>query len=427
MAWSTALALAASLLGGCLRTDPQQPPQDAATSPGITQPASTADVRQQAVAQTDALLEARARAVRERDRAAFLATADLSRNRFAAKQRTLFTNLLALPIASFDYSTPARASEGDTGHGGESEAPSTLTISRQVVEAVQLRRTDRLPVINTLQMTFTRADGAWLVSDERPARTAAFGGVQSRPWGGETVHAVRRGSLLVVIDDAQRDRAGDLASLVERELAATAELLGVRARRTLLVDATSSGGSTRIGSKRTEALAVYFNVFGLGEGDAEPLLAGHRIKFHPRRVAELVADRVLVRHELTHYLTRAADAPVPKWASEGLANYVSYFPLRPSGLVLPAETYDRARSRTPALPGSETFGGVVDYVVAQAAVTYLIDEFGMKRFRRFLTDFDSADGVADEQARKVLRRRYDISRADLVRETWAEIDRFNRG
>ena len=346
------------------------------------------------------------------------------------QQRTLFANLSALPIASFDYRTPARGSAGELGAGGETVASSTLTISRQVAEAVQLRRTDRLPVINTLQMTFTRtgADRAWRVSDERPARgSAVFGGVQSRPWGGAALHAVRRGPLLVVIDEAQRELAEDLTTLVVRELGATAAVLGVGVRRTLLVDATSSGSSTRIGNRRTPALAVYFNVFSLDGSDAEPLLAGHRIKFHPRRVAELVDDRVLVRHELTHYLTRAADAPYPKWASEGLANYVSYYPLRPSALVLPAETYDRAQSRTPALPSSDSFGGVVDYAVAQAAVTYLIDEFGMKRFRRFLADFDADGGPADDQARKVLRRRYAISGADLVRETWVELDKFNRG
>jgi hypothetical protein len=435
--WSTSLALAAALLAGCLGGGPESPAPGSDTSPSAgapSAPASAADARQRALAETDLLLEARARAVRDRDRSAFLATSDLSRDRFVRKQRTLFANLKALPIASFDYRTAETEARADEGSGADGEPPDseTVTISREVIEAVELRRTDRLPVVNSLQVTFTRtgtgADGTWLVSNERPARgTAVFGGVQSRPWGGSAIHAVRRDALLVVIDDSLRDRADDLADLVANEVGATAELLGVRSRSRLLVDATSSGVSTRIGSKRTAALAVYFDVFGLAEGDAEPRLAGHRIKFHPRRVAELIADRVLVRHELTHYLTDAADAPVPKWASEGLANYVSYFPLRPSGLVLPAETYDRAQARSPALPSSDSFGGVVDYVVAQAAVTYLIDEFGMSRFGRFLADFESSAGPADDQVRRVLRRRYGISRTDLVRETWVEIDKFNRG
>jgi hypothetical protein len=435
IAWSTSLALSAALLAGCLSGEPESPTPGAEASPGSGLPsalAPAADPRQRALVETDLLLEARARAIRERDRSAFLATADLSRGRFARQQRTLFANLNALPIASFDYRTAEADPRADEGVEGEEDPadPEMATISREVIEAVQLRRTDRLPVVNTLQVTFNRTgtDGTWLVADERPARgTAVFGGVQSRPWGGPAIHAVRRGALLVVIEDSLRDEADDLADLVVSEVDATAELLGVRSRSRLLVDATSSGVSTRIGSKRTAALAVYFDVFGLAEGDGEPRLAGHRIKFHPRRVSELIADRVLVRHELTHYLTDAAEAPVPKWASEGLANYVSYFPLRPSGLVLPAETYDRARARTPSLPSSDSFGGVVDYVVAQAAVTYLIDEFGMPRFRRFLAGFESSAGPADDQVRGLLRQRYGISRADLLRETWVEIDKFNRG
>lgn len=437
VAWTTSLALASALLAGCLSGDPGTPPNGSANPPGSADPPASApqtDARQQALAETDLLLEARARAIRERDRSAFLATSDLSQARFAKKQRTLFANLGALPIASFDYRTAEAESSSGGGSEAEAEQPEsgTSTISREVVEAVELRRTDRLPVINTLQMTFTRtgtgADRTWLVSDERPARgTAVFGGVQSRPWGGGAVQVFRRGALLVVIDEPLSDRADALADLVVSELGDTAGLLGVRSRSRLLVDATSSGVSTRIGSKRTAALAVYFNVFGLDEGDGEPRLAGHRIKFHPRRVAELIADRVLVRHEITHYLTDATETPAPKWASEGLANYVSYFPLRPSGLVLPAETYDRAQSRARALPGSDSFGGVVDYVVAQAAVTYLVDEFGMARFRRFLADFRPPDGAVDDQVGRVLRRRYDISRADLLRATWAEIDKFNRG
>lgn len=422
---ATSAALAATLLGGCLNADPAVRPDVSVPPSGTADASLTAtNAQQQAAAEIDVLLDARARAIRAGNRLAFLATSDLSRARFAASQRRLFANLKALPIKHFTY--PTTSATGQTQ--GNQIDPGMLRISRDVVEAVQLRRTDRLPVTNTLEMSFTRTDGEWLVSAERPARgTAVLGGVQSRPWSGAAVHAVRRGDLLVLIDNTLRDRADELAELVVRELKATAELLGVPRRRKLLVDATSSGVSTRIGSKRTPALAVYFNVFGLIEGDVAPRPAGHRIKFHPRKVAELLADRVLVRHELTHYLTHAADAPVPKWASEGLANYVSYFPLRPAGLVLPAQTYDRAQSRTPALPSSTSFGGLVDYVVAQAAVTYLIDEFGMMRFRRFLSAFEPSTGPAEVQVRQILRRRYGIGKAELVRETWVEIDKFNRG
>ncbi len=420
---ATALVSVGALVTGCSpsagpESDAQQSAQPTAPPLVVDESPSPEVITATVIASVESQLAVRAQAVRDRDRRAFMATVDRADRGFAQQQRILFANLMTMPIRSFDYRL-----------GEDRDVVDPTVFTPDVIEEVHLRRTDRRSVTNTVSMTFVNRSGGWLVTGERPADgTAVYGGVQSRPWGGGAIAAERRGHLLVVVDEELEERADTLADLIVREVNSDAETLGVQPRFKLLVDATSTGASTRIGGrKRTAALAVYFNVFGLSEGDLAPQLAGHRIKFHPRKVAELIDDRVLIRHELTHYLTDAADAMAPKWASEGLANYISYHPVRPAGLVLPATTYDRALSMRQRLPDSASFGSLVDYVVAQAAATYLIDEFGIRKYLRFLAGFEDGSGPVDDRAPGLLRRIYGFGMAELVRQTWAQLERFNRG
>jgi hypothetical protein len=129
----------------------------------------------------------------------------------------------------------------------------------------------------------------------------------------------------------------------------------------------------------------------------------------------------VLRHELTHYLMLRSLLGAPTWLKEGLAEYVSTqpsdFPQVPVDSQVAGHVLDVRR----ALPTTARWGldPDADYLIARAAVSYLVDTYGMDRvldlakgYRRIPSD------DPDQKTDQVLRRQLDLSEADLVAATW---------
>lgn len=416
-----ALCVVGALAVGC---SPAKENVEVKAAPSSEPSASAAakDEQEQTSDEIRSLLVRRMQAVNQGRRSAFLRTIDRSEKKFAAKQRTLFKNLSALPIVHFEYRPPQDEGFRASGFSGN-------RVAAQIIEDVQLKGSDQYPVSNVLPMAFVRKDGKWLVTEGYDPRYNG-GDIQSRPWSGGPIAVARDGKTLVVVD---KEREGDLDSLVssvEREIPSIAETLGLKPRYDLLVDATSSGRRTRFGGKSKEAAsAVAFNVYRLDGPAQRPVrLAGQRIKLDPQRVDELIGRRVLLRHELSHFLTKGT-TDAPPWIEEGLAEYVSYYPARPSGLVVTGGVLERVLDQPRAMPSSKRFGedASADYLIAHAGTTYLIDTFGMKKFTRFRLSYESSSAEPDTQTRKRLRKTYGISKSEFLDRTWSTIGEFHSG
>ncbi len=324
------------------------------------------------------LLRQRAEAVLTGDEAGFLAGVDDRDPAFVAAQREVFLNLRDLGAVQVYYGVERAAFPPDRVPGGGPR------LRPEVVEHVLLPRADLLPVANKVRFTFVRRDGRWLLGAEQfPRSDGELGSTQSRPWAQGRIAVATRGDLTVVVDEEQADRLPALADAVRDELASVSEELFRPVDDRLLVDATSSGTPEDIGSVSgfgTEAAAVTRSVYAATETGYESLgVAGWRIKMNPEVAAELIDDRRVLRHELTHYVLR--DVTVPLWLGEGLAEYVGWSPLRLDDLTVAAATRDRilAGASRDALPPSTGFMATpeVNYAVGFAAVTVLADRAGL--------------------------------------------------
>lgn len=408
--------LALSLLAACGGST-SSGPGATTPSPGTTSPSGSslsgkyqptpADFR--AVA---AVLDRRAHAIRAHDLGAFLGTVDRSDATLVSRERMLFANMTRLPLASLRYAmdmsaalVPARISGHDP------------VLHPQVTEFLQLAGSLVRPVTNAVNETFVRRGDRWVVGAE-PADQHQ---VQWRPWSGAPI-AVRRTAAMTVIVD--RSRASTLTSLtqaVHDDIAFDASQLGVPATYRVVVDATSSGAATTFSSlSKEEAAAV---TFGLVEGTRESPVVGRRlaglaIKVNPHNAAQLTQSTPLLRHELTHYLLRSYSGSSPKWLSEGIATWIQYYPDSFSALAVPSALYSRLMRADRTLPSIGLFNDDpdVNYIVSQAAVTWLVSHYGMPKLIELMQAYRThfRDVNADAITTRMFREVYGVTQREVV-------------
>lgn len=368
------------------------------------------------------LLDRRAATLLQGDRAGFLATLDPGNTALREQQLVAFDNLQALPVQSVAY-------EADDFGLDAADVPGDDPVLRPgVEELVRLKGPDSVPVVNTVQVTFVERDGVWLVGHEAASDDEdAYDSVQSRPWFGVRLDVAVRGPLIVVTDKGAH-RAAPLADRVRRDLGEISDLLDVRKREALLVDATSTGLAHEMNGEGDEASAVAFAVGGR-DADGVGQLAGWRIKIHPDQIDELLDDDQLMRHELTHVVVNQLSDVMPTWLSEGIAEYVGWYPDTPSDLSVPA-AYKRMLLRAEReIPTSGVFSDDPDvtYMVAHAAVAELVRRKGVAALLRFLRSYaeKTDDPWGDSYTDQLLRAEYGIGEDQLATATWGALEELH--
>jgi hypothetical protein len=124
----------------------------------------------------------------------------------------------------------------------------------------------------------------------------------------------------------------------------------------------------------------------------------------------------VLEHEMVHVATRSPDSPVPVWAEEGLAEWVSAKghadqPSESTGDVL---TGVRAHGAPPSFPSDQQFqigehNLRLAYAEAWLACRYIADRYSETQLGRFYTELDRGRSV-DEASRSALK----ISEAELI-------------
>jgi hypothetical protein len=168
------------------------------------------------------------------------------------------------------------------------------------------------------------------------------------------------------------------------------DVLGVPADDPLLVDATTNGLPYKLSNASGEnADAAAFSTYATERAGTDYRgRAGSVVKANPERVAGLVEDGRLLRHELTHFVldTDYLDE-MPQWASEGIAEYVGNAPARLAEDLVPLpEVQERIDAREVRLIPPSRWGEdpAVDYLCANAFAQFLIDRHGMARYLKML-------------------------------------------
>ncbi|WP_084000726.1 hypothetical protein [Actinomadura kijaniata] len=287
------------------------------------------------------VLANRARAVRERDRTAFLATVATAPAAFQREQETLFDNLLRLPLQ--DWRERLADAPAESG-------PGAVTV--RIDLRYRLRGHDPGPVARTRYLAFAPRDGGWVIRGPgRPGPGAAP--AQAEIWDDRPVRVVRGRSSLVIGDAAGLE---EIARRLDAALPAVSRVVGDGwpRRAVALAPADPERAAALVGGGRDLASIA---ALAVAAGDA-----GDRIVISPAAFPRLngLGRSVVLTHELTHVATGGArDGRTPLWLIEGLADYVGYrdakVAVRDAAGELRREV---AAGRLPdALPGPAAFDG----------------------------------------------------------------------
>ncbi|MCW2776469.1 MAG: lipoprotein [Frankiales bacterium] len=334
-----------------------------------------------------ALLAARGAAVRDRDRAAFLATVDPSSTAFLARQAALFDALADVPLDGWEYvldpdreQPPDPALDAVRGEGWWAPAVSLR---------YRLAGFDDQPAVEEQWLTLVPRGGRWLVAADDDF--AATGAPTTRGlWDSGPVVGVSRSRVLVLGhpgDDALlRQVASSVQAAVPRVSAVWGEdwaqrvvVLVPRTPQELAALVPHGGDLSQIAALATADVAAAPG--GLPVGD--------RVVVNPSTFLRLgpTGRRVVLTHEVTHVASRSATgAAVPTWLVEGLADVVGYrgadVPLSVAARDLQADV--RAGRLPQQLPDDDAFDGgspslTSVYEQAWLAVSLLVDRYGEAR------------------------------------------------
>ncbi len=338
-------------------------------------------------AELGALLARQAAAVRERDRAAFLATVDARRPGFRDWMGASFDGLARLPVAGWRQSADALPALASGAYG----AVMRVTLS------YRFEGFDRSDTRVTRYLTVTRhGGGPWAIAGDGSA--AGFTD-DAQIWDYSPLTVVRGRRSLVAGAGAQLQEVG---RRLEAAVPVVSGVVGDGWARAAVAFAPAD-------DQQLEAL------LGGGQGvrDIAALASSvhgqDRIIIAPDSFGRLNAlgRRVVLTHELTHIAMGATrDTTTPIWLVEGLADYVGY---KGTGAAVKDVVRElKNDGRVPAaLPGPADFGDGSDrlpqaYEEAWLACRMIAERYGEKALVRLYR----AAGQQDQDAavRTVLNR-----------------------
>jgi hypothetical protein len=363
----------------------------------------------------DRLLTVRARAVRERDDAAWRRTVATGRDARPGSQRLRFANLVQLPIATLEHRVD----------------PTTVVRSDGAWHAVvstrlQLDGYDRVPVARSSRYRFVEdPDGrGLLVAADRDPAWERRHDVERQPWDRGRVHVRTGGGVLGIFDPGSVDHADEVLAAVEQGIEEVSAQVPWAWSRSVVVyalshtsmlgdlDSLPSGDPDRID-------AVAFPVTAADDGER---LAGTRFLLHPRMLsADRAALARLIRHELTHVALAGRDDEAPLWLGEGIAEWVSVRSVPADQRLISRAAVRAARQGRTRLPDDTTFnrdGSGEDYGLSWWACQAVVDMYGAPVLWALLDDLGSAPATQHD---RLLEERLGLTEAQLAAEATRRI------
>ncbi|GAB3821323.1 hypothetical protein [Kribbella italica] len=375
-----ALVLVAAAVAGGLAlhksgTDSTTPPVAAASkTPEVDRAARASGV--------DAVLTARAEAVRLNKPDQFLAAIDPANKALRARQRTLFDNLRRFGFASLKYE---RLQEQYDQAITDKYGPSTFVVA--VAMTYQIRGIDPVPARTMLGYTFVqRPDKKWtLVSDTDLDKRLPRGSHQEA-WDVGEVLVKRAPRVLVVVETGQTKLAASLLTKAGSAVKAVSKSWpgGWTGSGVVIAldDKVVRGADYTLPKNAEDALAMATWVYRSLPGEVSGV--GERtdsyVVINPRNRSKI--DARTLAHEFTHVATAPYGTFAPRWLVEGAATWVEFLPMD-GARDLAIGTYRQTvrtkyLAKAKALPADATFfqDSLKSYPLSWLAVDLLIERYG---------------------------------------------------
>jgi hypothetical protein len=347
-----------------------------------------------------ALLNVRAAAMRDRDRAAWLSTVDPSNQAFRTAQAKLFDALAEVPLSEWSYELDADsarpASVGLDAKRGPGWWAPAVSLSYRITGY------DDAPTIEPQRLTFVPRGESWFIAADDDF--ADVGRDTTRGlWDSGRVVVTRGRSCLVLGHPASRSLMRRVATSVDAAIPRVTSVWGEAwSQRVVVLVPSSQDELTRIiggNGDLTQIAAVATAELRNASSGYHPV--GDRIAINPPTFAKLGAlgRRVVLTHEVMHVASRAASGPeAPAWLVEGLADYAGYRGVRVPYSASASELRAAVRRGDvpAALPTEKDFGGgnknlAQVYEEAWLAVTLIAEQHGRDGLLRFYRDVGRAD------------------------------------
>lgn len=386
--------------------------EEQSVAPPPTQAEQPAALSTDAATLTRELLERRADAVMEGDRASFMRDVSTEDPAFAASQRTYFANLRQLPLAVFSYVVP----------DGSITATEQGVVRVRVSLTMQLDGFDAVPVETPMRFTFTREPGGeLLLTAVRDPEFESEAGTVLAPWDLGPVEIETTNDVLGIFDPDSIGAAQQIMASVQQGIADVEASVPLEWSGRVVVYALSDLTVLRDldnlpGGDPDRLDGVAFPV-SAGPGSQE--LASTRFILHPRMIHhnDAIRDR-LIRHELTHVAIGRRDDRVPTWLSEGLAEYVSVQPIAPADRMISSEALRAARDGVTGLPADETFnaeGSGANYGLSWYVCEYIASTYGEDALWRLFDEMRRGDGTDEAGQDAVLHAVLGVDSTELAR------------
>lgn len=299
------------------------------------------------------VLARRATAVLHHDRAEFLGGIDPTGSRFLTRQRTVFDDLRAVPLATWSY-TLVRTGAFPL----PPSADGTAQTAAEVRLSYRIGGYDTRPVVSTAYLTFSRHGTHWyLAGDEDGAPSGHRTATQL--WDQGRVQVVRGAhSLVLGVGPAATLRG--YARDADRAVPEVTHSWGSGWPGKVVIEAPASLDqmAALLGAKPDDYRGIAAVTTGEAGGSADA--PADRVIVNPAAFGELSAfgRQVVLTHETTHVATRlATGAHTPLWLSEGIADWVAYRDAgRTAPEIAPELAADVRAGRVPArLPADADF------------------------------------------------------------------------
>lgn len=339
------------------------------------------------------LLDRRARAVLERDRAAFMATVASSSADFVERQNRLFRALGDVPFGSFDYRV-AWERRGDLVRAtDEQQYPGAEAVSIPLTEErYRIAGFDPRDAVEDMYFTYIKQDGEWLIAEDTDLNDMTMYSARHL-WDGGRIRTDRSEHFLMLSHRCPRcsTLGDDFLQLAEEGLDRARRYWHGPFREKIVVLVPRSGRELERMIQATfdldDFVAFAYSTVDLSDGID---YTGHRIIPNPQAFAgrSTTSVRQILAHELLHVATRDSAGPfVPVFVDEGFADYVGH-DADPSGLAFFNSDVAQGLFNGELPEDFEfTIGSGTDifrsYQKSQSAVRFFIERFGLDAFNRF--------------------------------------------
>ena len=379
----------------------------------------------------EAVLDRRAGAVLERDRAAFLADVDPRDEDFVATQERLFANLEQVDFATWEYELIGRDYDRPdlaATYDGAYHLPALLL-------HYAIEEFDVAPVARPQVLTFVQRGRRWVIASDTDADQDLPATGHADPWDRRAIVAARGRHVLVLADAADRRRVKSLVRVSDAAVRRVRQMWPDGWRRRVVVVAvrdqqlietyfrTALQSSEGVAAIAVPAFDVVPGWSTATAGAAEEGRdARGRVILNPRYFDPTDSSNAdLLTHEVTHVATQEQTwAGAPEWLSEGAAEYTAYRDLRPFAVELPRSLLRQVRDGSVALPTYEFYQRQVDanYLAGFLACAYVAQEHGEPALRRLYRRLGRTPRVIDTSPRqaRVLRDLFGLTTEQFSQE-----------